>query len=144
MSRKILVAYDGSPLSRQAIEEAKQQAAIKQGAEVYVIAVARTSGPNTNVVVSRSIGNELAEHFHPQLEKIKQEFERLDISIFMEVIVGDPNENPGKSICNFAEEQGIDLIIVGSRGLGNVKKIILGSVSNYVVQHSTSPILIMK
>ncbi|AIF42610.1 universal stress protein [Virgibacillus sp. SK37] len=144
MSRKILVAYDGSPLSRQAVEEAKKQTTIEVETEVYVIAVARTSGPNTNVALSRSIGNELADHFQPQLEKIKQEFERLNITVLMEVIVGDPNENPGKSICKFAEEQGIDLIIVGSRGLGNVKKIILGSVSNYVVQHSTSPILIMK
>lgn len=44
------------------------------------------------------------------------------------VIQGDPAEE----IINFAREKGVDMIMLGSRGLGQVKGMLLGSVSNKV------------
>lgn len=58
----------------------------------------------------------------------------------VEVMQGDP----AKTICNFADTQESDLIIIGSRGLGGLKKLILGSVSDKVTNTANCPVLIAK
>jgi nucleotide-binding universal stress UspA family protein len=58
----------------------------------------------------------------------------------VEVLQGDP----AKSICNFAETQENDLIIIGSRGIGGLKKLILGSVSDKVTSTANCPVLVVK
>ena len=49
---------------------------------------------------------------------------------------------PGPSIVAAAEAEGADLIVVGTRGLDEAGKYLLGSVSNYVVYHSECPVLV--
>lgn len=49
---------------------------------------------------------------------------------------------PGPSIVAAAEAEGADLIVVGTRGLDEAGKYLLGSVSNYVVYHSDCPVLV--
>ncbi|XP_010917884.1 uncharacterized protein [Elaeis guineensis] len=56
------------------------------------------------------------------------------------IIDGDPKD----VICQATEEMSIDLLIMGSRGLGKVKRAILGSVSDYCAHHAKCPILIVK
>ncbi|MGJ9459783.1 universal stress protein [Oceanobacillus sp. CF4.6] len=144
MTKKVLVAYDGSILSRKALEEAKVQASQLPDTEVHIISVVKPTGPNTNAGISRSIGYELAEDFRPQMEKIKQEFEKLEIPVETNIIIGETKKNPGGKVCEYATEHAIDMIILGSRGLGNLKKIFLGSVSNEIVQNATCPVLVIK
>ena len=43
-----------------------------------------------------------------------------------------------------AEEQGAEMIVMGARGLGKIKRAILGSVSDYVIRKSKIPVLICK
>lgn len=64
--------------------------------------------------------------------------ERVEAQV--EVMQGDP----AKTICNFADTQQNDLIIIGSRGLGGLKKLILGSVSDKVTNTANCPVLIAK
>lgn len=51
---------------------------------------------------------------------------------------------PSVIIADLAEQIDADLIVVGSRGLGPVKRIVLGSVSEGVVQHATRPTLVVR
>lgn len=51
-------------------------------------------------------------------------------------------EDPGEGIIRAAEELGADLIVIGSRGMGLVRRTILGSVSDYVLQHSHIPVAV--
>ena len=57
-----------------------------------------------------------------------------------ELLAGDPAE----VICHYAKENHIDLIIVGNRGIGGIKKLILGSVSDKVTHLSECPVLVVK
>ncbi|HJW19057.1 MAG TPA: universal stress protein, partial [Candidatus Nitrosotalea sp.] len=48
------------------------------------------------------------------------------------------------SLVSYAESHSIDLIVMGSRGFGGFKKLLLGSVASGVSQHSKCPVLIVK
>ncbi|KAI9153071.1 hypothetical protein LWI28_005454 [Acer negundo] len=56
------------------------------------------------------------------------------------IVEGDPKDK----ICELAEEMHIDLLVVGSRGLGKIKRAFLGSVSDYCAHHAMCPIVIVK
>ena len=54
-----------------------------------------------------------------------------------DVAVGDPKEE----IVRAAEEWGADLVVLGARGLGKIKRFVLGSVSLAVARHARCPVL---
>ncbi len=57
-----------------------------------------------------------------------------------EVQVGEPAEE----IVDLARLEGYDLVVVGSRGLGPVKEILLGSVSNRILHTAPCPVLVVR
>ena len=50
----------------------------------------------------------------------------------------------GSEIINYANDNKFDLIVMGARGFSKVKKIFLGSVSNYVLHSAKVPVMIVK
>jgi nucleotide-binding universal stress UspA family protein len=52
--------------------------------------------------------------------------------------------NPGRTICELANNWNADLILVGSRGFKGLKEMFLGSVSNYVTHHAPCSVLIVR
>ncbi|KAG9160404.1 hypothetical protein Leryth_008814 [Lithospermum erythrorhizon] len=59
-----------------------------------------------------------------------------------EIVVreGDPKE----TICQATEDLNVDLLVVGSRGRGKIKRALLGSVSDYCAHHAKCPVVIVK
>lgn len=51
---------------------------------------------------------------------------------------------PGELLIHIAKEENASMIITGSRGLGKIRRTILGSVSDYVIHHSHVPVLVCK
>ncbi len=49
-----------------------------------------------------------------------------------------------ETIINHATKENVDLIVVGTRGLGGFKKLLMGSVSSGVVTHASCPVLIVR
>src|SRR5438876_7535776 len=49
-----------------------------------------------------------------------------------------------ETIINHATKENVDLIIVGTRGLGGFKKMLLGSVSSGIVSHAHCPVLVVR
>lgn len=52
--------------------------------------------------------------------------------------------SPAIIIPEFAQKKEYDLIVIGSRGLGVFKGLVMGSVSNYVVTNAKCPVLVVK
>ena len=73
-------------------------------------------------------------------EEIRERIENSGVNGQVEMIQGPPAE----VILEYANQNGIDLIVIGSRGLGGIREFVLGSVSHNVVQHATIPVLVVK
>ncbi|MGI9576900.1 MAG: universal stress protein [Microthrixaceae bacterium] len=66
---------------------------------------------------------------------IAEQIEGLDLHT--QVLAGDP----GEEICRAATERGVAGIVIGTHGLGGIKRALLGSVSDYVVRHAPCPVI---
>ena len=53
-------------------------------------------------------------------------------------------ESPGEGICKAAQEIHCDLIVVGTRGLGKLRRTFMGSCSDYVLHHAHVPVLVCR
>ena len=54
------------------------------------------------------------------------------------------NGEPGHGIVKIAEDENAIMIVTGTRGLGNIRRKLLGSVSEYVLHHSPVPVMICR
>ncbi|KAJ3695855.1 hypothetical protein LUZ60_001232 [Juncus effusus] len=62
------------------------------------------------------------------------------VNVKSEVVVGDPKEK----ICEMAEKLKADLVVMGCRAFGPIKRMFLGSVSNYCINHVSCPVVVIK
>jgi nucleotide-binding universal stress UspA family protein len=52
--------------------------------------------------------------------------------------------SPAAEVVDLAEELGVGLVVVGSRGIGGIRRALLGSVSDSVVRHAHCPVLVVR
>lgn len=139
---KILVAYDGSELSKKALEYGKSLVLQDEQAELEVVTVMTLSGfigsyEAYSFMEMRSIAETAA---NSRLEEAKEQLALVPKVINAQLLEGDP----AAQIIEYATENEFDLIVMGSRGLGRVREFFLGSVSHNVVQMAKCPVLIIK
>lgn len=53
-------------------------------------------------------------------------------------------DSPVKAITDYAEKNSADLIVIGTRGLGGFKRLLLGSVASDVVRYAPCPVLVVR
>jgi len=138
MFRNILVAIDGSPAATAALDEAIELAR-SEGARLVLISVAtpprwRYSGPP---YVPYPTEQDLERAAWEVLERAEA-LVPADVAVSSMVGAGPP----AAAIVARAENGGHDLVVMGSRGLGPVGSLLLGSVSRAVVARSPVPVLI--
>ncbi|KAI5655004.1 hypothetical protein M9H77_32191 [Catharanthus roseus] len=66
--------------------------------------------------------------------------EEKKVKVQTKVVIGDPKEK----ICEAVDELHADLLVMGSRAFGPIKRMFLGSVSNYCSNHAQCPVMIVK
>ena len=139
---KILVPIDGSDYSQKALLKAKEIATAMDG-EVTILNVVNLQNYN-DYTLNRYNYTELLkvadENSMLLLEEAKKGFMDLPINIEIVSKKGDPS----KAIIELAEEGGFYLIVMGSRGLGVFSRTLLGSVSDKVIHHVDTSVLIVK
>jgi nucleotide-binding universal stress UspA family protein len=95
-------------------------------------------GPVVPPVDMRSL-DEAMRHEHEQLLESAIEQVPQDVSVVKVLAHGIP----ASAIVEHARKDGSDLIVLGSRGRGEVASMLLGSVSHQVLQRSTAPVLVV-
>lgn len=136
--KKLLVPIDSSKIAHRALEET-----IKLNrdlnAKIYLLYVADVNKLAINAYLSGNILLEIGKAGDRILKEARDLFP-VDVDVEPIYKVGDPAE----IVCDIAEEISPDMIIMGSRGLGLVRGVLLGSVSKYVLEHTKCPVLIIK
>ena len=131
---KILLAYDGFEHTRHALEETARLAAEGRG-EVTVMSVV----PEADARASKAGGHRfLAPHAHQDVAVAHDVLKERGIEAEVRIAHGDP----ATEIVAAAGEGAYDLLVVGSRGLGPVGRLILGSVSEELARGAPCPVLI--
>ena len=148
--RRILVAVDGSKpsidASIQALDIAK-----KLGAELIALYVVSpdiryhyledTLTPKLPVALKDVLM--IAMHGGGKhVDRVRQMARQKNIRVKTDVIVGI--SSVVKEIVDYAHKNKIDMIVVGSRGLSGIKKMLLGSVASGVVTYAHCPVLVAK
>jgi nucleotide-binding universal stress UspA family protein len=132
----ILLATDGSKdatLAAQAAIDLSDQS----GAELHVVYVGHSSltqAPTEYRTAAQERLDELVKEVEDAGGTVAEAHLRMDTQGSME------DEN----IVGLAEELGADLIVIGSRGLSGMKRLLMGSVSESVVRHAHCPVLVMR
>jgi nucleotide-binding universal stress UspA family protein len=141
MFAKILVPVDGSENSKRAFSYAVYLSKNLKG-EITILNVA--DAPPTVYVQSQKVLDELLEKYSKAREKIFDGYRELaqkeSVEIKTKVIFGDP----GQEIVKFSLKEGFDVIVIGNRGIGHLKEMIIGSVSKAVIHDTKCPVLLVK
>lgn len=140
---KVLVCTDGSEQSLKALRKAANIVADIRDAQVTVLHVEETISSPYEIPRFKDapdITKKLEEEQKKVLAQAAKIFEEKNIEPEMVMKEG----HPASVIVETASEGNYDLVVLGSRGLGGLKKLFLGSVSNAVAQETDVSVLIVK
>jgi len=142
---KILVGIDQSESSDLTFEYAIRLSKLS-GARIYLVYVIQIPQTAGSFVGISDLEKYLEEEAQKLLDSIvmraAKKFNLGENIINIEKII--KKGHPSKVILDLSKSIDVDLIVVGSRGLGSVKEFLLGSVSHSVARHASVPVLIVK
>lgn len=154
-ARSVGVGMDYSPTSKSALKWVTDNL-IEEGDLLVIIHVVSPKAETTNQQLFEDTGSPLIplEEFreinvskHYGLNPDPDVLDMLDnvsrskkVKVVAKVYWGDPRQK----LCEAVDHLKLNSLAVGSRGLGVLKRVLLGSVSNYVVQNATCPVTVVK
>jgi nucleotide-binding universal stress UspA family protein len=141
--KKILIATDGSPSAHEAVEFGLDLAREQGAWPVFLhvapaVEVLPTAGSTFGLAAS--VPHNLEEHDREPLLAAAQLAAEKDVDAVTDLVSGDPVEE----IVRYADAIEADLIVVGSRGLGGVTSLVLGSVSRGVLHGAHCPVVVAR
>ena len=142
MLSKILVPVDGSENSFRALEQAIFLATKIQEAQITVVYIIEDL-PSLYIYSPKIIEKLHADYkseYTKILERCKEMASNSGININTVLLEGDP----ASKIIGYSEMEKFDLIIIGSRGMGKFKEVIIGSVSNKVLHHAKCSVMLVR
>lgn len=139
MIQNILVAIDGSDLSEQVIATL-HQIKLSRNTKIILCYVIPNTGADVEVAADRPPADqENVAYIH--MKKLMEPFQaEFSCPSELEIVTGDPAEE----IIRLANIYKADLIVIGSRGLTGINRILLGSVSSQVVADAHCSVLVVK
>ncbi|MEJ7843124.1 MAG: universal stress protein [Rubrobacter sp.] len=143
LPKKILLATDGSEEADLAAKTAADLAA-EPGSELHVVTV----GPGYPLYLLPDSTGRFPEIFEEEKRETRKV---LDAQVRKIEALGGRVEKahqrsgkPDREILDLAEELDADMVVVGSRGLGGLRRALMGSVSTSVVRHAHCPVLVVR
>ncbi|MFL6361910.1 MAG: universal stress protein [Nitrososphaeraceae archaeon] len=138
---KIMVAVDGSEHSLKAAEYALE---VAKSFNAQLFAITVTSVPHSYHLRQEDVLEESSEMNDSKawLEKFSREAKTDNIELKTELI--NSHRPVDYVILEYAEENNIDLIVVGTRGRSGFKRLLLGSIASSVVTYAHCPVMVVK
>ena len=146
MFQKILVCLDGSKLAEQILPYAAEEAARFGSSLVLFQVVSLASIPTPTGIESVPVAvpnGQLADAeaaARDYLNGLAGPLRDKGLKVQCATMVGHPAE----SIVSYAEENKFDLVAIATHGRSGLKRLVFGSVADYVIRKSGLPILLIK
>ena len=140
--KKICCAVDFSEPSWIAMEYAADLAS-RLRAELTLVHVRAPPPPAASdvLVSSRGVAEIEAHRAEETLEVWRSDAEtRAALPVRARMLLGDP----ALEIARFADEEGIDLVVLGTHGRSGLSRLLLGSVAERVLRHAPVPVLVIR
>ena len=140
---RILLATDGSPHAEAAARTAVELAEAT-GSKLHVVAVGRSfpsvvyESYTETEAGRRDLRQEAQDILDEQVRKIEEAGGKVAIAHLK------MGERRDEAIVHLAEDIGAGLIVIGSRGLGGIRRALMGSVADSVVRHAHCPVLVVR
>src|SRR5215203_857282 len=139
---RILLASDGSESAAHAIEVAVELSK-KTDSELHVLYIGEYS-PALLYPQAADTSWVVQEDLAPIQEEQGQEFQQVRAVGGTVAQAHLRMGTPAAEVVDLAEELGVGLVVVGSRGLGGIRRALIGSVSDSVVRHAHCPVLVVR
>ena len=136
MGMKVMICYDGSSSAQKALEKSIEYFKHKNPEIILLTVVER---PLDASLENETIFEKWHQERHKELKKATSFITDHGLEVDAILAVGDPR----KMILELIDKKSPDIVVVSRRGKTEMEKMLLGSVSAFLVRHSTSPMLIM-
>ncbi|MFZ5597527.1 MAG: universal stress protein [Bacillota bacterium] len=140
---KVLVPFDGSDSALRAAGYAANMSLKDSEVEVTLLIVVNTQNLDffeASLDIKDRFFESLAESAEATLQKASEIFNNKGITVKKVVAKGDP----ATTINNYVNENNIDVIVMGTRGLTSLKGMVLGSVSQKLIHLTDKPVTLIK
>ena len=138
MFNNILLAVDGSEYSHRAIEYAKSLTE-RYGANLWLVHVFSNTSDLLGYEDFEKLYAKRKSAGQAVLDSAKKILGSTTFKVHEELLEGSEAE----AILSTAENNQVDLIVIGTRGFGAVKGLLVGSVSRKVIHLSTCPVMVV-
>jgi nucleotide-binding universal stress UspA family protein len=136
----IVIATDGSPQAREAVEYGLELAIAENAKAVLLQVMPPTDWTRLDRGgLLRPLAEEVRLSAAPALVEASELAAERGVPFATEVVAG----RPADEIVAYADSIGADLIVIGSRGRGAVAGALLGSVSRDVLRESRTPVVVV-
>ena len=138
-AKHILACVDFSEYSTRALVEVGEYARAN-GSKVTLIHISNPQGfiPPQAILEPAAASDETS---HEDALATLRDQHLADVEVEIAVLA---DHAPAKAICEYAEEHGVDLIIVGSHGRGGMERWLIGSVAERVVRHARTNVYVVR
>ena len=134
--RKILVGFDGSEGSEQALNRA--MLLLDQYGELILLAV--IPSPSDKTFVDTEMYKTIRKKAENMISEVILDIGKQDFAVTRMVEEGDP----AARIIDVASKLNVDLIVLSSKGTSELGQYSIGSVANKVVQYAHKPVMVVR
>ena len=127
----ILLATDGKPHSEKAVRYAFDYAALRKESLYVVLAVSPKSGNEKDKVIKQGM---------TALDDLEKRGASENVKVTTMLETGNPYE----AVLNAADQVKADAIVVGTSGKAAIDRVLIGSVSEYIVRNSKCTVIVVK
>eukprot|EP00918_Siedleckia_nematoides_P001557 GHVU01003672.1.p1 GENE.GHVU01003672.1~~GHVU01003672.1.p1 ORF type:complete len:151 (+),score=23.65 GHVU01003672.1:223-675(+) len=147
-TRKVLLAVDGSKQAQQAFDY-YAQFLHKPENQLILLHCPELSQITTKLAKS---GKFTQEEWEKAVEAEKKNWkgiqDKYEVLLKEKSINGtfevQPSDKPGEAIVDFGQEKQVNFFVMGTRGLGSIRRTFMGSVSDFVVHHAHVPVIVCR
>ncbi|WP_227353826.1 universal stress protein [Haladaptatus salinisoli] len=140
MFRTVLFPTDGSEQTEAALETALDVAS-QYGATLHALYVVNTAGIATGDPDSR---RRIVETFENRSDEAVEAVAEAAAQAGVDCTTAVARGAPADEILDYAEDEGIDLVVMGTHGRTGLGRFLLGSVAERVARHSTTPVMLVR